>query len=204
MKDGLIYITDGITFQDLRKGTIKKSEVYLKQMKNWFIKPARILLENSKETGDYENELPLLTILITFFESHGQYLNGTSSHGDSNRVFQCGFNAYLDYLITVKKHDNGIYRDLDRRKFYTLVRCGLLHNGYIKNDGVSFFIDRFKIDNTHVIYPNKIIHNSWLINTKNMLDCIEDYLSHYINLIETEKEYKNKFEKMFETFYNID
>jgi hypothetical protein len=204
VKEGLIYITDGITFQDLREGTIKKSEVYLKQMKNWFIKPARLLLENSKKLGNYEQELPLLTILITFFESHGQYLNGTSSQGGSNRVFQCGFNAFIDYLVTFKKHDIEIYENLDRRLFYTLVRCGLLHNGYIKNDGVSFFIDRLKFDKVHVIYPNKIISDSWLINTSNMLDCIEDYLKYYFDLIETNDEYRNKFEIMFETFFTLE
>ena len=37
MKEDLIYITEGITVQDLNEGTIKKSEIYIKQRRNWFI-----------------------------------------------------------------------------------------------------------------------------------------------------------------------
>ncbi|ETT67661.1 hypothetical protein MHI43_13025 [Paenibacillus sp. FSL H8-0457] len=203
MREDLIYITEGITFKDLKEGKVKKTEIYIKQMRNWFIKPARLLLENSSKPGNYDQELSILTILITFFESHGQYLLGASSQGGSSRVFQSGFNAFIEYLVSEKKHDKEKYINLDRRVFYSLVRCGLLHNGYIMNDSVSFFIDRYKLDKVHIIYPNPIIIDSWLINTSNMLDCIENYLDHYYYLIETDDEYKDKFEIMFETFYSL-
>ena len=172
-------------------------------MRNWFIKPARLLLENSSKLGNYDQVLSILTILITFFESHRQYLLGASSQGGSSRVFQSGFNAFIEYLVSEKKHDKEKYINLDRRVFYSLVRCGLLHNGFIMNDSVSFFIDRYKLDKVHIIYPNPIIIDSWLINTSNMLDCIENYLNHYYYLIETDDEYKDKFEIMFETFYSL-
>ncbi|MFF2089782.1 hypothetical protein [Paenibacillus sp. NPDC058174] len=204
MKESLIYITDDITFQDIKNDKVKKTEVYLKQMNNWFIKPAKLLLDSSRKQGNYEQELALLTILITFFESHGQYLKGKSSQVSSKKVFTYAFKAYLDYLVNVKKHSAEIYQQLDLTKFYSLVRCGLLHNGYIRNEGVSFFIDRLKLDKVHVVYPNKIISNSWLINTYCMLEGLEDYLMYYLNLVEYDMEYKSNFEKMFESFYTLD
>lgn len=204
LKKSLIYITNGITFQDLKDNKVKKSEIYEKQMGNWFIKPSQLLLESSRKLGNYEQELPLLMLLITFFESHGQYLLGTSSQGGSCKVFKYGFNAYLEYLVSFKNHNNENYENIDHEKFYSLVRCGLLHNGYIKSERTSFFIDRYKMDKIHVIYPNRRIEDSWLINTHNMLNGIKEYLSYYINMVETDDEYKVKFEKMFDTFFSID
>jgi len=110
----------------------------------------------------------------------------------------------LQYLVKFKKHSEEYYSNIDIDKFYILVRCGLLHNGYINTDGISFFIDRYKIDNLHVIYPNRIIEGSWLINTFNMLDEIKDYLSYYINLVNYNEECRKKFEEIFNKFFSID
>lgn len=204
MKDRLIYITERITFQDIKDNKISKIEVYEKQMHNWFIKPAQLLADNSKNPNNYELELSLLTLLITFFESHGQYLLGQSSRNGSKNVFIHGFKAYLEYLVNFKKHKAEYYSNIDLDKFYTLVRCGLLHNGYIKTDGISFFIDKYKMDKLHVIYPNSIIEGSWLINTFNMLGEIKDYLTYFINYVYSNEESRRKFEQMFNVFFSID
>lgn len=204
MKDRLIFVTEGVTFQDIRNKKITKIEVYERQMNNWFIKPAQLLADKSKEPNNYELELSLLTILITFFESHGQFLLGQSSQNSSRRVFVHGFKAYLEYLVNIKNHKEEIYNKLDLNKLYTLVRCGLLHNGYIKVDETSFFIDRFKLDKLHVIYPNRIIEDSWLVNTYNMLEELKGYLKHYINLVHTNEGIGQKFEYMFDIFFDLD
>ncbi len=102
MKDRLVYITENITFQDIKENKITKSEVYKRQINNWYLKPARLLAEHSKIANHYEMEIALLTLLITFFESHGQYLLGISSNRDSKRVFKFGFAAFLDYLVVFK------------------------------------------------------------------------------------------------------
>lgn len=204
MKDSLVYITDGITFQDLKEGRISKIEIYERQMNNWFIKSAQILYEKSKSPNNYELEIPLLTLLITFFESHGQYLIGDSSSiQGSKKVFEYGFQTFLKYLVTNRNHNGEIYKKVDIAKFYYLVRCGLLHNSYIKPGEISFLIDRYKMDRTHVLYPNRIIAGNWLINTETMLRELKAYLAYYINLVENNDQVRTSFENMFDFFFRI-
>lgn len=145
-----------------------------------------------------------MTLLITFFESHGQYLLGLSSLNSSRRVFVSGFRAYLEYLINNKNHKEEYYRNIDLDQLYKLVRCGLLHNGYIKADEGYFFIDKLKLDKLNVFYPNPIIKGSWLINTHNMLEEIKGYLPFYLNLVHSDEEIRKKFEHMFNEFFTID
>lgn len=204
MMDSLIRITDGITFQDLKEGKISKIEIYERQINNWFIKSAEILYESSKIPNNYELEISLLTLLITFFESHGQYLLGdSSSRQGSRKVFEHGFKVFLEYLVKIRNHSEQIYDKVDINKFYTLVRCGLLHNSYINTGEISFLIDRYKMDKTHVLYPNRVIIGNWLINTENLLKEIKGYLKYYINLVENNDEIRIKFENMFDSFFRI-
>lgn len=203
MKQRLVYITEGIRFQDLIDNRVTKIDVYERQINNWFIKPALLLADKSKEAGNYELELPLLTLLITFFESHGQYLLGESSQNNSKRVFISGFSSFINYLVNHKGHSSQFYDNIDLGVFYSLVRCGLLHNGYINTNGTSFLIDMIKKDKLHVLYPNLFIENNWLINTDNMLKEIQSYLSWYIHNIKSNETSRRKFENTFERFFNI-
>ncbi|MFD1885137.1 hypothetical protein [Paenibacillus wenxiniae] len=203
MNKNLVYITENITFKDIKNGTYKRKEVYFKQMKNWFFKPAQLLLESSKTEGSYEYKLAIMTILITFFESHGQYLEGIGSNRRSKRVFTSGFEAYLDYLVQHEGHVFETYSTLNIQKFYELVRCGLVHNGYIGNGDVSFLIDILNHDTKHVIYINPMYCNNWLINVENMLCTIESYLNYYLQQMDNDQNVKERFEKMFDKFYSI-
>lgn len=203
MKDRLIYITEGITYQDVKNDKITKIEVYEKQINNWFIKPAQLLADSSKKDHNYEMEISLLTLMITFFESHGQYLLGESSMNNSRRVFVSGFRSFLEYLIYNKRHKEEYYLKIDLDQLYRLVRCGLLHNGYIKANGVCFFIDKLKLDKDHVVYPNTILGGSLLINTHNMIEEIKVYLDYYIDLVHTNDKVRRKFEHMFNEFFEI-
>ncbi|OOC58733.1 hypothetical protein BBD40_23945 [Paenibacillus ihbetae] len=204
MKERLIYITENVTFRDIKQNNITKSEVYKRQINNWYIKPARILMDHSKLMDNYELEIALLTLLITFFEAHGQYLLGVSSERDSKRVFKYGFRSFLEYLSSLKGHKKDYYDRLDLDQFYKQVRCGLVHNGYITTNGTSYFIDRYKTDTLHVIYPNIWIRDSVLINTFNMLEEINSYINYYLDQVLLDNHKKENFEKMFDLFFNID
>lgn len=204
MDKKLIFITEDITMGDLETGRISSVQVYKKQMTNWLFRPARHLAEmKGDKFNNYENGIALFVLLLTFFESHGQYISGIDSNGKSRQIFRSGFQRFANY-ITIKNKVDSCFAEFDSSKLYDWARNGLFHNGYIKNGLLVDITKRKKL-----VFYKDIRFDGWLVDPWIMLDEMESYFTEYMNILEdlSNVEYadlKNNFDKTFERFYKID
>jgi len=91
--------------------------IYERQVKGWFINRAFRLLR-SKNNG-----FIVLMISISYIEGVQQYINGRTSHNNSNISFQTGLRRIFGL-----NEPNHVLGD-----FYSQVRCGLFHSGMTQN-----------------------------------------------------------------------
>lgn len=200
----LIYITENISFGDLETGKISPVQVYKKQVKNWLFKPAKCLSDmNDNRFNYYENGISLFILLLTFFESHRQYITGQDSNRNSGRIFATGFDRFKKYIILTGKVDTN-FRDFNSSKLYDWARNGLFHNGYIKN---GLLVDMRR--NKKLVFYNNPLWDGWLVDPWNLLDALETYFEEYTNILENPShiEYstlKSNFDKTFERFYKFE
>jgi len=83
--NGEPVVFDERTNQNLDPNNIdEKIIIYERQVKEWFLNRA------SKFLRGKNNGFIVLMITISYIEDVQQYLNGQSSHGNSNRFFQEG------------------------------------------------------------------------------------------------------------------
>jgi hypothetical protein len=107
--------------------------IYERQVKEWFIKPAELLLETLGEAG---SAFIILSVCLSYLEGIQQYIEGKSSTQKSKDFFIKSFQR----VYATAGLDEKAVRDV-----YDEARCGLFHDGmtrsrivYNLNQDVSF------------------------------------------------------------------
>jgi|688.fasta_scaffold288131_2 hypothetical protein len=189
MRADLIYIAPGLTFADLRDGTITKPDVLRAELNEWLFRPLHVLGKVSAgKFGDMGCGMAMLLLELTFFEHHGQYITGKDSdiNADppvkisSTDAFIAGFNALRQYLVDIGRGTPDL-ASLDAKSLYKFGRCGLFHSFNLRWE---FLVDARQVSasferNTH---PDV---GGWLINPWRMREDLESYASSYIDALAT-------------------
>jgi len=133
------------------------------------------------------------SVLIMFFETHGQYLEGESSRGKSKKNFIKSFEEFITFLRKQKLFKEEIEDDFFEN-FYKFARCGLFHSISMSN---YFLIDC--IDFSRLPISKNPIHKGFLINVDLFKDAIWEYVKSYIERLKRNSQLKINFDLIFET-----
>ncbi len=184
-----------------KKKIISETEVYKIQINEWYFKPINILAES---TVSYNIGMSMFALELLFFESHAQFLKGTrSTSKTSQEFFIYGFINFLEYEND-KNKDILAYINKNESEFYRKIRCGLFHDGYIRD---GFLVDSRleKRMEGNLFYKENGFDEDWLVNPWVLIKDLECYLKKYINDIESNvnETLSKKFYTMFNEFYRI-
>lgn len=150
-----------------------KIDIYERQVKEWFLKPATTLVKQ-KDTG-----FIVLMICLSYLEGIEQYKQGKSSkeHGS------CNFFVQSMHKLYPNKFENYQLKDL-----YDDARCGLFHNGMTK--GAVIISNRF-------LESIKFLNGDIKINPSKFLNDIKDDFDSYIVKLKEDEDARNLFAKMY-------
>ncbi|MDO8270457.1 MAG: hypothetical protein Q7U82_00860 [Gammaproteobacteria bacterium] len=163
-----------------------KLRIYEREVKEWFLKPAKNILELSS----FNNSFVVIMICMSYIEGVEQYICGKSSRNNS-RVF---------FFNSIKRLFQNQFSDVEMQSLYSKTRCGLFHNGMVKG-GVLF-------NNTDLSAALEIYESGEdiRINPRLLLGVIENDFEEYLVKLKSTIENSNKinniyrinFEKVFD------
>ncbi len=186
--DKMVRLTSEITLADLNNKNISYEEAFLSQVKKWLIEPCEHLL--AKQDTDYR--MSAFSILLMYFETHRQYLEGKSSQGKSKDFFIKSLRGFIEFLREQKLFEEEI-EDEFFDNFYKFARCGLFHSTSMSN---YFLIDCISFSSLPI--SKNPIHGGFLINVDLFKDAIWEYTKKYIEKLENDLQLKNNFNSTFE------
>jgi hypothetical protein len=137
-----------------------KIEIYEREVKEWFLKPAQDLLTQNS----FKNSFLVLMVCMSYIEGVEQYKTGIDS---SRRSKDC-------FIDSIRRLYPDQYNDGDIGKLYSKSRCGLFHNGMVKG-GVIFnnsYEDIIKFEQNGEVIK---------INPQKLLQDVENDFDRYIN-----------------------
>lgn len=181
-------ITKNLSFEDAKK--LSPKEVIKIQFRDWVFTPSELLIK----TGNTDDLMGALIILLTFFEVHGQYLNGEDSNGKSGEFFRHAFDEYSNF--------SNIDSNLSS-KFWKFARCGLFHSLTMKG---AIMIDS-------VGYCGNKILKKWsdsngekiIVNVERLFGSVISYHEEYLNRLDLNDENFNKtYNRIIGDFINVD
>ena len=185
-----LRLTQKIALEDILTQKISYIDAYKAQVMEWIINPCRELSSHKVANTDYG--MAMWVLLLTFFESHGQYLTGHNSDGKSKAIFVIGFDSFKNFVIQNNLVGNDVEK-LESKKLYKFARSGLFHSSVMSKD---FLIDC--IDFSKYSISQNPINGGWLINPWLLTENLSKYLDFYSKQVMTSQEKKDKFEKVFE------
>ncbi|MCB9809772.1 hypothetical protein H6771_02255 [Candidatus Peribacteria bacterium] len=185
----MVRLTSEITLADLENKQVSYEKAFLSQVEKWLIKPCERLL--SKQDTDYR--MSVFSILLMYFETHGQYLEGKTSQGKSKDFFIKSLREFIEFLRGNKLFEEEI-EDVFFDNFYKFARCGLFHSTSMSN---HFLIDCINFSELPI--SKNPIHGGFLINVDSFKDAIWDYAKNYIEKVENDSQLKKNFNLIFET-----
>jgi hypothetical protein len=174
-----IRVVRDITYGMILSGEVAHHSVLEAQVCEWIIRPARHLAAlRDVNIRDTDHGIALLSLLMLFFEPHGQYLSGRDSRSTSQITFESGLQRFLNWLHS--QHRLALAPStISSEDFYKFARCGLLHSAQLKGE---FLVDAKCLRNES-IYHNNHLGSGWLINPWRLLEDLEDYFKDYIMVI---------------------
>jgi len=174
-----IRVTRSITYGQILRGEVTHPDVLNAQVGEWLLRPAKHLAGiRDIDIADTDHGIALLSLIMLFFEPHGQYLTGKDSKSASEKTFSTAFQRLLQWLHQRNRLDQSAL-SVEPSKFYRLARCGLLHSAQLKGE---FLIDAiYSCDKA--IMQNRVFGSGWLVNPWILLVDLEDYFADYLQLI---------------------
>ena len=159
--------------------------IYEDQVRGWFHDQARILEKCSDNAG-----FVLLLVALSYVEGHAIFYKGEDSRCNSRSFFRDAFKA----IFRIESEDPEIVRQVVD-ELYEQMRNGLFHTGMTRSkvilsgqfpDPVRFVLDQ----------QSKTVLQIQ-VNPHEMLNGIEDHLSHYVMRLRNpdEKLLRNNFDK---------
>ena len=124
--------------------------IYEREVKSWFLRPAKKLLEQDSFT----NSLIVLMICMAYLEGVEQYKCGNNSQGRSKEYF----------VNSIERVFPSEYSIQERENLYKKTRCGLFHTGMVAsgvlfNNGDDYPALQFGSDNTITVNPTRLLRN---------------------------------------------
>ena len=116
------FISPNFGHEKLKSGTYEDLiDVFEDKMRNWFLIPAKRLLEIP------HCEIAAVALLISYFEGIAIYLSGKDSKNRSFEFFEDGFSK----VFPIQHEDKDAPR-IVARAIYDQVRCGFAHDGMFR------------------------------------------------------------------------
>jgi len=184
-----VRLTKEIAIEDILSQKVSYIDAHKSQITEWILNPCRELDSENNRNTDFG--MAIWVLLLSFFESHGQYLTGEDSNRKSKKIFKVGFDAFKKYLIQKKLVDQKV-KNLDNDKLYKFARSGLFHSTVMYEDFLLDCIDFSK----NSISKNPI-HGGWLINPWLLTEDLSTYVDFYVEQVKNDQQIKNNFESTF-------
>lgn len=108
----LVRLTKTISFDDIN--SLGWPEAYKQYVEALILNPCMDL--DSINPRNTDNGMAIWILLLSFFESHAQFLKGESSNNQSSKFFKIGFEAFLDFLTIEDKFTANMKEKLDLDK----------------------------------------------------------------------------------------
>lgn len=186
----LVRITPSITFADVsgNHDQTSKARMYVDIVNTWLVEPARILLEEYPPDQNFRG-MAALSICLQFFEQHGEFLSGQSSHRQSKVLFCKAYERFVTYMNST----NTSYPNAD--DIYKWARCGLFHSARLSH---RLLIDALGMSSTP-FSMNPLIQDGWLVNPLALANCISSYVEIYAGELteDSTSELSQNFEVTF-------
>lgn len=177
---------------DIKSGRVSPILAYQQQVEAWLLQPAAKLAASRKK-GETDQGIALFALELMFFEPHAQYLLGKTSDRASQRFFCQAFTEFLTFTANIgHPAPDGVTPTM----FYRWARCGLFHSATLDEellvDAVGF---------TRKWVERNPIHGGWLVNPWHLLPLIQQYLTHYVQSVQSaapDAEVVQNFTKTFD------
>lgn len=168
----VVSIAPGLSFEDIREGRIPLEGIYQKLVETWLLTTADHLLASYPPDSSYRG-MAAFSLLLQFFEPHGEMLFGRKAGPRESRVFFAkGYKAFADSLnVEATPPATDVYR---------WGRCGLFHQARLSP---RLLIDGFGMDNAP-FYKNPVFTDGWLINPKALCSTMRRYLISFVDDIQ--------------------
>jgi len=184
-----VRLTKEIAIEDILNGNVSYVDAHKSQITEWILNPCRELDSGKGRNTDYG--MAIWVLLLSFFESHGQYLTNVDSNGQSQKIFKVGFDAFKNFLIQKQLVKQDI-QNLDTSKLYEFARSGLFHSAVMYKD---FLLDCINYSKNSI--SKNPIHGGWLINLWLLTENLSGYVDFYVEQVKTDEQIKNNFESTF-------
>ncbi|RLB39476.1 MAG: hypothetical protein DRH12_11450 [Deltaproteobacteria bacterium] len=195
----LNFISPNFTHEKLESPTYEDLvDVFEDRMRNWFLMPAKRLLEIP------HCQIAAVALLMTYFEGIEIYLSGEDSKNKSFEFFAKGFSRVFPIQD----------KDRDARKFvlraiYDQVRCGFAHDGMFRNRVFFSDIPREPIiisfpRNNETLDTSRI--ESIVINPRLFFESIKNHFEDYLKSLRngTDASIRKSFETTVKLKWALD
>lgn len=175
-EEGNSWVFDERTGEELNpREPHDKVKIYERQVKKWFLEPARNLVRYKSENKGFI----VLMICLSYIEGVEEYRTGESSRNRSEDFFRNGLNRIYPNRFTSNQFS----------RFYREARCGLFHNGMVRGQIIinSSFEESlsFPDDDTIKVSPAKFLKD------------ISDDFDSFLRTLREDSEALRRFDSQF-------
>lgn len=188
------FITKDITFADLESGRVHPIDIYRVQVETSIFTPVKALKEAEYGSIPCFSGIAALSILLLFFENHGNYLNKMTGSNTSRKKFDDGFNRFIS---KAKPELVGDYDEVD--DFYKHSRCGLYHNLKL---GSQVLVSAYPSLRRQIFSKDPMAKDQILICPWRMNECLQGYLDSYCLEVKTYPQ--SELSLSFQNFFDED
>lgn len=182
---------DSPTYEDLL-------DVFEDRIRNWFLMPAKRLLEIP------HCQIAAVALLIAYFEGIEIYLSGEDSKNRSFEFFAAGF-----FKVFTLQFDDPDAPKTIARAIYDQARCGFAHDGMFRN---RLFFSAVPSDPFRVTFPkkNEVLDltqvESIIINPSRFYESIQIHFDRYLDCLRegSDTAIKNAFEATVKLKWALD
>lgn len=174
-------------------------DVFEDRMRNWFLLPAKRLLEIP------HCQIAAVALLIAYFEGIQIYLSGEDS---KNRSFDF-FSSGLAKVFSFGNESQGVIKVI-ASALYDQARCGFAHDGMFRN---RLFFSDVRIEALNISFPKKTDGQldltqveSIIINPARFYESIQTHFDNYLEVLRNQRDrsLKESFEAIVKLKWGLD
>jgi len=193
------FISPNFSHEKLASATYEDLlDVFEDRLRNWFLMPAKRLLEIP------HCQIAAVALLIAYFEGIEIYLSGKDSKNRSFEFFAAGFSKVFSF-----QHEDPDAPKIIARAIYDQARCGFAHDGMFRN---RLFFSDVPSEPLNVSFPKKngVLDltqvESIIINPSRFYESIQIHFDRYLNCLRdgSDTAIKNAFEATVKLKWALD
>ena len=193
------FISPNFSHEKLESATYEDLlDVFEDRIRNWFLMPAKRLLEIP------HCQIAAVALLIAYFEGIEIYLSGKDSKNRSFESFAAGFSKVFSF-----QHEDPDALKIIARAIYDQARCGFAHDGMFRN---RLFFSDVPSEPLKVSFPQKngVLDltqvESIIINPLRFYESIQIHFDRYLNCLRdgSDTSIKNAFEATVKLKWALD